>query len=161
MNNLEQILALAQNADETAMQCLQCAGDYNSVRDENFYHSAIASYKAELLKEVGEPVAYMTTDEEGSASMLFFDRAEALKYSGDDEPVNLFAESQLKAAQEDITEMRADHLKQTEENHALREQLATAEQRVAEACYRALDEAYGNEYQLKAIGEYRKYMKEV
>lgn len=53
------------------------------------YNAAIQQYKDSLLKGVGEPVAYMTTDEEGSASMLFFDRAEALKYSGDDEPIKL------------------------------------------------------------------------
>ena len=34
-------------------------------------------------------VAYMTTDEEGSATMLFFDENEARKYSGDDEPIKL------------------------------------------------------------------------
>ena len=42
----EQILALAKKADETATQYLQCAGeyhpDYHSVRDEHFYHAAIA-----------------------------------------------------------------------------------------------------------------------
>ena len=104
-----------------------------------FAEALISAYKAELLKEVqggqpdlGEPVAYMTTDEEGSASMLFFDRAEALKYSGDDEPVNLFAESQLQAAQKELNQCSGlldDSLRSIE---MLEDQLATAEQRVAE-----------------------------
>ena len=51
--------------------------------------AAIQQYKDSLLKDVGEPVAYMTTDEEGSASMLFFDEQEARQYSGDDEPIKL------------------------------------------------------------------------
>ena len=54
-----------------------------------FAEALIESYKAELLNESGGPVAYMTTDDEGSASMLFFDEDEARKYSGDDEPIKL------------------------------------------------------------------------
>ena len=89
----EQILELAARSDDYADQYLQSIGEYHpdwhSVRDEHFYHAAIQQYKDSLLKDVGEPVAYMTTDEEGSASMLFFDEQEARQYSGDDEPIKL------------------------------------------------------------------------
>ena len=138
-----------------------------------FAEALISAYKAELLKEVqggqpdlGEPVAYMTTDEEGSASMLFFDRAEALKYSGDDEPVNLFTESQLQAAQKELNQCSGlldDSLRSIE---MLEDQLATAEQRVAEACAEYVlradhdDDPYIIAGEIRS-GEWRKYVKEV
>ena len=142
-----------------------------------FAEAIISTYKAELLNEVGEPVAYMTTDEEGSASMLFFDQAEALKYSGDDEPVKLFTEPQLLAVlakkNEEIERWRLDchtyHKEMVKRESSIIElrqqlqaaqeewnqcsgllddahrsiemleyQLATAEQRVAEACSRTV-----------------------
>lgn len=143
----------------------------------SFAEALISAYKTDLLKEAGEPVAYMTTDEDGSASMLFFDRAEALKYSGDDEPVNLFAESQLQAAQEELNQCSGlldDSLRSIE---MLEDQLATAEQRVAEAVGLFCDN-YGQKtpkYRHGQVertvaddiaacvrsGEWRKYMKEV
>ena len=43
---------------------------------------------AEIAKQ-NEPVAYATTNEEDDLTMLFFDAAEARKYSGDDEPIKL------------------------------------------------------------------------
>ena len=89
----EQILELAARSDDYADQYLQSIGEYHpdwhSVRDEHFYHAAIQQYKDSLLKDVGEPVAYATTNEEGDLSMLFFDEDEARKYSGDDEPIKL------------------------------------------------------------------------
>ena len=39
------------------------------------------------------PIAWVTTDEEGSPAMLFFDRQEALMFSGDDGPVPLYKEA--------------------------------------------------------------------
>ena len=46
--------------------------------------------KAELTKYRDAPVvAYATTNEEDDLTMLFFDAAEARKYSGDDEPIKL------------------------------------------------------------------------
>ena len=46
--------------------------------------------KAELAKYRDAPVvAYATTNEEDDLTMLFFDAAEARKYSGDDEPIKL------------------------------------------------------------------------
>ena len=149
---LTQKLAIAINDDEAV----------------EFAEALIESYKAELLKEVVEPVAYMTTDEEGSASMLFFDRAEALKYSGDDEPVNLFAESQLQAAQEEWNQCSGlldDSIRSIE---MLEDQLATAEQRVAEACActcenaRVRVEIDSAMHAADAIrsGEWRKFLKE-
>ena len=153
---------------------------------EKFSEALISAYKVELLNEVGEPVAYMTTDEEGSASMLFFDRAEALKYSGDDEPVNLFAESQLLSAvakkDEEINHLRmaladteALEAGTAETNQKLRDQLATAEQRVAEACALSDEDIKQIRLSMPAVcrhediikateifytGKYRKFMKE-
>ena len=121
---------------EIALKLL--AKEFPGMRQENqtfmveFAEALISAYKAELLNEAGEPVAYMTTDEEGSASMLFFDRAEALKYSGDDEPVNLFAESQLQAAQEEWNQCSGLLDDAHRSIEMLEDQLATAEQRVAE-----------------------------
>lgn len=44
------------------------------------------------LAERGEPVAWMTLDEAGTHSMLFFDRAEALTYCDEgEEPTPLYA----------------------------------------------------------------------
>lgn len=88
---------------------------------------------------------------------------ELLDLDGPRDAFDVIAElrTQLAAAQEEIAEMRADHLKLVEENHSLRDQLAKAEQRVAEAC--AL--TYLEDYDLTDIaervraGEYRKFMK--
>jgi len=132
-----------------------------------FAEAIIQHYKAELLKEAGEPVAYMTTDEEGSASMLFFDRAEALKYSGDEEPVNLFAESQLQAAQEEWNQCSGLLDDAHRSIEMLEDQLAKAEQRVAEACAELQFERSVNRHgydkyeDAEAIrsGEWRKFLK--
>ena len=63
----EQIKAIAEKADDYADNYLKSKGEYHpnwhDVRDEHFYHAAIESYKAELLKEVGEPVAWMHPEE--------------------------------------------------------------------------------------------------
>ena len=130
-----------------------------------FAEAIIQHYKAELLKEAVEPVAYMTTDEEGSASMLFFDRAEALKYSGDEKPVNLFAESQLQAAQEEWNQCSGLLDDAHRSIEMLEDQLAKAEQRVAEACALAIySECNSYSEVSQAIirsGEWRKFVKEV
>ena len=93
----EQILALAEKADETATQYLQCAGeyhpDYHSVRDEHFYHAAIESYKAELLKEAGEPVLYAEFAEDGGWLGDASEYADHLE-----EPHALFTSDQVAAA---------------------------------------------------------------
>ena len=95
--NKEQILALAEKADETATQYLQCAGeyhpDYHSVRDEHFYHAAISAYKAELLKEVGEPVLYTEFAEDGGWLGDTSEYADHLE-----EPHALFTSDQVAAA---------------------------------------------------------------
>ena len=93
----EQILALAEKADETATQYLQCAGeyhpDYHSVRDEHFYHAAIESYKADLLREVGEPVLYAEFAEDGGWLGDASEYADHLE-----EPHALFTSDQVAAA---------------------------------------------------------------
>ena len=55
----EQILALAvQSGFKLDWAILNCTGQF-----ESFHHAAIESYKAELLKEVGEPVGYVFKDD--------------------------------------------------------------------------------------------------
>ena len=155
----EQIIALAEKADETATQYLQCAGeyhpDYHSVRDEHFYHAAISAYKAELLKEVGEPVAFMCSDEE----LCHKGYERFSRHNSGEWNIPIFTSDQLAAA----------ILKATK---PLEDQIAKVEQRVAEACgelaYAELDDPFlsGHGYANRVSeairsGEWRKFVKEV
>lgn len=64
----EQILALAvQSGFKLDWAILNCTGQF-----ESFYHAAIESYKAELLKEVGEPVAEFKRHPFGDYTELSF-----------------------------------------------------------------------------------------
>lgn len=56
----EQILAAVQSGFKLDWAISNCTGQF-----ESFYHEAIEYYKAELLKEVGEPTCWMTPDGEG------------------------------------------------------------------------------------------------
>lgn len=164
----EQIIALAEKADETATQYLQCAGeyhpDYHSVRDEHFYHAAIESYKADLLKGVGEPVLYAEFAEDGGWLGAASEYADHLE-----EPHALFTSYQVAAAIIKATKpleerrcevcgyaehhrehtsclriqlAKAEQLLQVAQGRCdgLEEKLAKAEQRVAEACARVCRE---------------------
>ena len=63
MDIKEIALRIGEEADEYADAKLQSKGefhpDWHTVRDEYFAEALIESYKSELLKEVGEPVAHM------------------------------------------------------------------------------------------------------
>lgn len=62
------------------------------------YQAGHAAAKAEVA-EIGEPVAWMTVNDDGDPAMLFFDYAEAMSYCGDGEvPIELFSADQLAAA---------------------------------------------------------------
>ena len=69
MDIKEIALRISEKADEYADAKLQSKGefhpDWHTVRDEYFAEALISSYKAELLKEVGEPKCWMTPDGEG------------------------------------------------------------------------------------------------
>lgn len=158
--NKEQIFALAEEADETAMQYLQCVGeyhpDYHSVRDEHFYHAAISAYKAELLKEVRSPIYQVCKSDSVSLSSAWIDVTEQTYNDADLYPEYgrriLYTSDQVAAA----------IIKATK---PLEDQLAKAEHRVAAACAELADKmnpfpepsAIGPEIR---SGEWRKFVKE-
>ena len=112
----EQILALAEKCG--IFPRLTPSGTdevWGTKRDvESFFYAAIESYKAELLKEVGEPVLYAEFAEDGGWLGDTSEYADHLE-----EPHALFTSDQVAAAV----------LKATK---PLEDQLAKAEQRVAE-----------------------------
>ena len=116
-----------------------------------FAEALIKSYKDELLKEVGEPVAYMCSDEE--LCRKGYERFS--RHNSGDWSISVFTSDQVAAAIAKVTK-------------PLEDQLAKAEQRVAEAC--ALQVATEIRFHwldadrvAKEIrsGEWRKFMKEV
>ena len=122
-----------------------------------FAEALIESYKAELLKEVGEPVGYVFKDD---ATRNFYNSriGSANEYGNYAQP--LFTSDQVAAAIAKATK-------------PLEYQLAKAEQRVAEACAKWID-GYAGIHQKEMLsdtaksfadalrrGEYRKFVKEV
>ena len=145
-----------------------------------FAEALISAHKAELLKEVGEPVLYAEFAEDGGWLGDASEYADHLE-----EPHALFTSDQVAAAIIKATKPLEDQLAAAQEEGAtvtserdnlwfkletakaeladLRDQLAKAEQRVAEAC--AL--TYLEDYDLTDIaervraGEWRKFVKEM
>ena len=128
--------------------------------------AAIESYKAELLKEVGEPALYTEFAEDGGWLGDASEYADHLE-----EPHALFTSDQVAAAifkatgplEDSLAVVKKDRADLYMETLTLRDKLAKAEQRVAEAC--AL--TYLEDYDLTDIaerirsGEWRKFVKEV
>ena len=178
----EQIKAIAEKADDYADDYLQSKGEFHpnwhDVRDEYSANAAIESYKAELLKEVGEPVLYAEFAEDGGWLGDASEYADHLE-----EPHALFTSDQVAAAIIKATKPMEDQLaaaqeanehwqRATAENEnkwiEANDKLAKAEQRVAEAC--ALQVATETKFHwldaarvAKEIrsGEWRKFVKEV
>jgi hypothetical protein len=75
-----------------------------------------ASIKEAFMHDAGEPlkvVAYLTTDEEGSPAMLFFDQHEARNFCDlDEEPTGLVSlsdhEASIRAKDAEISALKAD-----------------------------------------------------
>lgn len=139
----EQILALAvQSGFKLDWAILNCTGQF-----ESFYHAAIESYKAELLKEVGAPVG-LVTFVDGECYAELSDTAKLVEFD------ELFTSDQVAAAilkatgllEKEIERLKTVPMKYRrmafnaqlqDENNELRTQLAKAEQRVAEASHLA------------------------
>ena len=144
----EQIKAIAEKADDYADDYLQSKGefhpDWHAVRDEYFAEALIESYKAELLKEVGEPVGtfwYEVEDDGYQHERGISVRTEAKIEDGD----KLFTfdqvaaaitkatkplEDQLAAAQEEIKRLKDSvEFWESYSKAKLGDQLSKAEQR--------------------------------
>lgn len=120
---------MTETFEQMALRVAREAGlsDYNTglLREENFASLFAAAIRDELAKGA-EPVAYMTTNDDGDPAMLFFDVGEALKYSGEDRPMNLFTcppsaaariaelEEELSAEKESCKLAHDDALRQVE-----------------------------------------------
>ena len=179
----EQIISLAeeQGAAANLKQHFNMAGDsivFTPEELEAFFNAAIESYKAELLKEAGEPVLYTEFAEDGGWLGDASEYAEHLE-----EPHALFTSDQVAAAILKATKPLEDQLaaaqeanehwqRATAENEnkwiEVNDKLAKAEHRVAEAC--ALQVATETKFHwldaarvAKEIrsGEWRKFVKEV
>lgn len=158
---------------------------------ESELNDAIESYKAELLKEVGEPVAYVHRTQTIGEQLSWY--GESSNY-GDENPVKLYTsdqvaaailkatgplEDQLAAAQEELQAANSEcelfrnngRISDANEIAELRDQLAKAEQRVAEACACRVEEPEKRffcefdsigVFKANALreGEWRKFMKE-
>lgn len=74
-------------------------------------HRALPLYTSPpARKPAQEPVAYVTTNEDGDYSMLFFDRDEALTYCHDDEePIALYAAQAVAAEREACADICDQH----------------------------------------------------
>jgi len=74
-------------------------------------HRALPLYTHQpARKPAQEPVAYVTTNEDGDYSMLFFDRDEALTYCHDDEePIALYAAQAVAAEREACADICDQH----------------------------------------------------
>ena len=145
--------------------------------------AAIESYKAELLKEVGEPIYQVCKSDSISLSSAWIDVTEQtyndaglypeygrrILYTSDQVAAAILKatkplEDQLAAAQEEIKRLKDSvEFWESYSKAKLGDQLAKAEQRVAEAC--AL--TYLEDYDMTDIadrvrdGEWRKFVKEV
>ena len=72
--------------------------------------ATIIALRAVLEQPAQEPVAYVTTNEDGDYSMLFFDRDEALTYCHDDEePIALYAAQAVAAEREACADICDQH----------------------------------------------------
>ena len=120
----------------------------------DFANAAIESYKAELLKEVGEPVLYAEFAEDGGWLGDASEYADHLE-----EPHALFSSDQVAAAINKATKPLDDQLAKAEQLwqvaqgrcDGLEEKLTKAEQRVAEAC---AELAYSRDYEVEGRGYY-------
>lgn len=142
---------------EIALNICRGMNPYSDLHESEFIYFAnklIESYKAELLKEVGEPVYQVCKSDSISLSSAWIDVTEQTYNDAGLYPEYgrriLYTSDQVAAA----------IIKATK---PLEEQLSKAEQRVAEAC--AL--TYLEDYDLTDIaervraGEWRKFIKEV
>ena len=146
-------LRIGEEADEYADAKLQSKGefhpDWHTVRDEYFAEALIESYKSELLKEVGEPVADVVKlfDHHG------YFMHHTVRFADSYKPENgtkLYTSDQVAAAilkatgplEEEMERLKTVPMKYRrmafnaqlqDENNELRAQLAKAEQRVSEA----------------------------
>lgn len=74
----------------------------------------LAEHFRRCLAKIGEglePDAYATTNEDGDLTMLFFDKGEAFRYSGDDdEPISLYTtpHEAIIAAEQRVSEACAE-----------------------------------------------------
>ena len=109
----EQILALAvQSGFKLDWAILNCTGQF-----ESFYHAAIESYKAELLKEVGEPVAYYDPDLDcGSAGISFDPLSDGIGLYTSDQVAAAIAKA-TKPLEEEIERLFKSGEKLLEEKH--------------------------------------------
>ena len=135
----EQILALAEKCG--IFPRLTPSGTdevWGTKRDvESFFYAAIESYKAELLNEAGDPVLYAEFAEDGGWLGDASEYADHLE-----EPHALFTSDQVAAAilkatgplEDSLAVVKKDRADLYMETLTLRDQLAKAEQRVAEAC---------------------------
>ena len=156
-----------------------CSFEFRLFNLINFAEALIESYKAELLKEVGEPVAYINPNIGVAieSAKKWADRENSFS-------ITAFTSDQVAAAilkatkppEEEIERLKDEQFKrlerEAEKRMKLREQLATAEQRVAEACALACEDVIGNtandQRMIAAIdcsamirsGEWRKFVKE-
>ena len=78
---IESLLAENEQLKHNLQATEQTMREYQELATERL--GAIAKYRNAPC------VAYATTNEEDDLTMLFFDAAEARKYSGDDEPIKL------------------------------------------------------------------------
>lgn len=169
----EQIIALAEETDDGSGE--QYFVDQDGWITE-FATKLLESYKAELLKEVGEPVGYhylpnneMFPVEEVSRSNL---------KNNPQDYVFLYTSDQVAAAIIKATKPLKDSLAVVKKDRAdlymetltLRDQLAKAEQRVAEACANYVNRFINGDGILNEVwisdiesalrnGEWRKHMK--
>lgn len=120
----------------------------------------------ELLKEVGDPIAYYDPDLDCESAGISFDPLS--------DGIGLYTSDQLAAAVARATKPLEDSLAVVKKDRAdlymetltLRDQLAKAEQRVAEACalyIHSTKGAVGSINMAEAVlsGEWRKFVKEV
>lgn len=133
----EQILALAvQSGFKLDWAISNCTGQF-----ESFYHAAIESYKAELLKEAGEPVG-LVTFVDGECYAELSDTAKLVEFD------ELFTSDQLATAilkatgplEKEIERLKTVPMKYRrmafnaqlqDENNELRTQLAAAQEEIA------------------------------
>ncbi len=90
----------AKQAEVDALMLEYCPSEMSQEQLDTWAaHQRPSEWKTndELRQQLAErdryPVAWMTTDEDGSPAMLFFDKQEALMFSGDDGPVPLYKEA--------------------------------------------------------------------
>ena len=133
----EQILALAeeQGAVANLKQHFNMAGDsivFTPEELEAFFNAAIESYKAELLKEVGEPVAWLYESKQGHR-LVSEQRRTVHAY---DSETPLFTSDQVATAILKATKLLEDQLAAAQEEIAKRQTQVEAGIQLAEAAQR-------------------------